>query len=172
MSMGLILQRAEIDRENRDDLGRGGPNNDAGEAVSLHTSLLPVLGLPGGVRAAGVALCATEGSEDHLEIRIVDADGSAALRLGPFPEDEVIATWRRLGAESGLPLLLVDEAGRLVTAQAKLGRVQLGSVRTRRGHGLLNGRRPRFLLRRKTTRLALRPRIHRGERVIAAGAQG
>ena len=41
----------------------------------------------------------------------------------------------------------------------------LGPVRIRRRHGLLNGRRPRFLTRRKTGRLAELPVIVSGERL-------
>jgi len=47
----------------------------------------------------------------------------------------------------------------------QLGRVALGAVRIRRRHGLLNGRRPRFLTRRKTGRLAELPVIVAGDRM-------
>ena len=190
MSTGIILKKAEIDRNAPADLGVQ-PAIDLGAGhraqVSplpispLPISPLPILGTgPGAARAAGLALCAPapaaggagEDGEGRFDLWIVDAAGRPAQRLGPFPESEVVAVWRRLGAESGLTLMVVDESGSLATAQPQLGRLRLGAVRTRRGHGLLSGRRPRFLVRRKTARLAPRPRVHRGERVIAGGAEG
>jgi hypothetical protein len=47
--------------------------------------------------------------------------------------------------------------------------VQLGQIRIRRRHGVLNGRRPRFLTRRKTGRLPVRPAVHREREIIAGG---
>jgi hypothetical protein len=51
----------------------------------------------------------------------------------------------------------------------QIGRLQLGPVRIRRGKAVLSGRRPRFLVRRKTARLPRRPLVYR-EREIAGGS--
>jgi uncharacterized protein DUF6101 len=121
-----------------------------------------------GAPAAGLALQLADG--DRLDVAVVDADGRTLLRLGPYDEADVIAVWRGLGAASGLALMVRHEDGRIEQPFPQIGRVQLGAIRIRRRHGLLNGRRPRFLVRRKTTRLPVRPLIHRGEREIAAPA--
>jgi hypothetical protein len=121
-----------------------------------------------GARAAGLALRLDPGGrDDMLEIAVMDEEGSALLRLGPFAEEDVIAVWRALGATSGLPLVIQHESGRLETPYPQVGRVHLGPIRIRRRHGLLNGRRPRFLVRRKTTRLPQRPLVHREPEMFA-----
>lgn len=106
-----------------------------------------------------------------FEIAGIAPDGTVALVLGPFPEEEVVAVWRSLAARSGLPLLLQHPDGELQAPYPQVGAVQLGAIRIRRRHGLLNGRRPRFLVRRKTGRPASRPLVHR-EREIAGGGRG
>ena len=75
-----------------------------------------------------------------------------------------------LAARTGLPRMIVREDGTLATLSNQIGRVALGKTRTRRRHGLLSGRRPRFLVRRKTGSLPVRPLIHRGENEIVGGA--
>jgi hypothetical protein len=45
--------------------------------------------------------------------------------------------------------------------------MHLGPIRIRRQDGLLNGRRPRFLVQRKTTRLPQRPLVHREREMFA-----
>jgi hypothetical protein len=140
------------------------------------TSALPILGrLPGAVRAAGLALCAARDDdaaqdEGRFELWVIDAEGRPALCVGHHPESEVVAAWRSLAAASGLTLMVMDAEGVLTTAQAQIGRLRLGALHMRRGHGLLTGRRPRFLVRRKPARLGARPRVHRGERVIIGDA--
>ena len=88
--------------------------------------------------------------------------------LGRFDEEEIVAVWRRLGQESGLPLMIQNPDGSLVAPYPQIGPLALGDVRQRRRHGLLSGRRPRFLTRRKTGRPAARPLVFR-EREIVAG---
>jgi len=65
----------------------------------------------------------------------------------------------------GLPLLFETADGVVSEPYPQLGRLALGPIRLRRRHALLNGRRPRFLARRKTGRLADRPVILAGERL-------
>ncbi len=78
---------------------------------------------------------------------VLDRSGDPLMRLGLYGDDEVVAVWRRLGAESGLPLVVIQEDGAVSPMGEQLGRLKLGAVRIRRRHGLLNHRRPRFLTR-------------------------
>ena len=118
---------------------------------------------------AGVALRLPLADETaRFEVAILDRQGRALLTLGGIDEEDVVATWRALGAASGLPLVIAHPDGNLAVPLPQVGRVLLGPIRIRRRHGLLSGRRPRFLVRRKTGTLPLRPRIHR-EREIAGG---
>ena len=124
-----------------------------------------------GDRPVGVVLRRAAPSEDEapFEIALVDRDERTLLTLGPYPQHEVVATWRQLAASSGLELMIELGDGSLDRPYVQLGRVRLGAIRVRRRHGLLAGRRPRFLVRRKTARLPLRPEVHRDEREIVSG---
>lgn len=123
-------------------------------------------GVPGSGRPAGLGL--TLGAGDAFKVVVTDAAGSALLELGPFDEDEVVATWRSLSAASGLPLLVGREDGSWHQAYPQIGRLLVGQRIERRRLGVLSGRRPRFLVRRKPARLPGRPVIHR-EKEIATG---
>jgi hypothetical protein len=115
-----------------------------------------------GAAVAGVVLrLAAAQGEESFEIAAVDAYGTTLLPLGRFSDTDVVAEWRRLGASSGLPLLIERADGGFDLPFPQLGRLQLGTIHTRRRHGPLNGRRPRFLTRRKTGRLPVRPAVHR-----------
>lgn len=145
----------------------------AGRPAYLHDKVLCgvpacVIGGGTGARAAGLVLrLSPDGGDASAEIAVVDAGGETLLRLGPFGDEDVIAVWRALGAASGLPLMMADESGRLQNLYAQVGRLHLGPIRIRRRHGLLNGRRPRFLVRRKTTRLPQRPLVFREREMFA-----
>lgn len=176
MKTGLIFQDANgSPASNHDDVH--GPLAQEPISVVDGAGALPILGrMPGAVRAAGIALCAPcdedlAQEEPRFELWVVDEDGHPAQRLGRFAESDVVAEWRRIAAASGLVLMVMDGEGTLTTAQPQIGRLRLGAVRIRRGHGLLAGRRPRFLVRRKTARLGARPQVHRNERVIAGGGE-
>lgn len=139
-------------------------------SLAFAASPLPLIG-PG--EAAGIALGFAPGEsddcgEDRFSLLVVDAEGEVLARLGPFGEDDVVALWRDFAAKSGLPRMIIREGGALATVSRQLGRVALGTTRQRRRHGLLNGRRPRFLVRRKSARLPARPQIHRNENEIIA----
>lgn len=144
--------------------------------VDLALTCLPMFGrIAGGSVPNGVALSfandeAEACGEDRFALLIVDAAGITLSRLGPFPEDDVVAIWRDMAAKSGLPRMIVREDGELATVSRQLGPVALGTTRARRRHGFLNNRRPRFLVRRKTGQLPVRPLIHRGESEIISGA--
>jgi hypothetical protein len=121
--------------------------------------------------AAGIALrlAGPDGDEERFEIAAVDTYGATLLPFGRFSDEEVVAEWRKLGATSGLPLIIERADGAFDLPYPQLGRLQLGAIRLRRRHGLLNGRRPRFLIRRKTGRLPVRPAVHREREIIARG---
>lgn len=131
----------------------------------------PVIGAKG-KPPIGLALRLAPGQGDEMfEVAVLDRGGGTLLALGPFDENEVVATWRSLGATSGLPLVIERQDGSREMPYPQIGRLQLGEIRIRRRHGLLNGRRPRFLVRRKTGRLPLRPSVFR-EREMFGGARG
>lgn len=144
------------------------------EGFAVPATPLPVIGRSAHAAApAGIALAfanadAEACGEDRFALLIVDGDGEVLARLGPFCEDEIVATWRDCAAKSGLPRMILRDDGSLAPVSHQLGRVAVGKTRQRRRHGLLNGRRPRFLVRRKTARLPARPQIYRGEKEIIA----
>ena len=92
-----------------------------------------------------VALC---------ELFITAGDGRDVV-IGIMDEDEAIAAWRDLGRSSGLPLLLEGRDGGLSAPYPQLGAVALGARHYRRQYAYLQGRRPRFLVRRKTGRASV-----------------
>ena len=164
-----------MDRNPTDHLaGTGHPDRDgaAPAGFAFAASPLPVLGAAGR-KPAGIALTfaadeAESCGEDRFALCLVDAAGAGLASLGPFCEEEVVAIWRDLAAHTGLPRMIVREDGVLATVAAQVGRLMLGKTRIRRRHGSLGDRRPRFLVRRKTGRLPVRPQIHRGENEIIA----
>lgn len=124
------------------------------------------------LRGLALSLATPEGADIPLfDILAIDARDEVACRLGQFHEEEVVAVWRRMGADSGLALMLHNEDGSLLEPYPQVGSVQLGRTRHRRRHGLLRERRPRFLTRRKTGRSCERPLVYR-EREIFSGARG
>ena len=122
-------------------------------------------GQGGAAAPAGLALAFADGV---FRITITDAAGRPLGTLGPFAEDEVVAVWRRVAAASGLPLLVAGPDGSLEPAYPQVGRLRLGAERDTRRLAVLSGRRPRFLVRRKASRLPRRPLVHQ-ESEIAAG---
>lgn len=172
-----------MDRNPTDHLGAAGNLGRIDDATqggaapadfAFVASELPMFGISGSLRKpVGIALTFAEDEaescgEDRFDLCLVDAAGTVITRLGPFCEDEVVATWRDLAARTGLPRMIVREDGVLATVAPQVGRLMLGKTRIRRRHGSLGDRRPRFLVRRKTGRLPVRPQIHRGENEIIA----
>lgn len=145
----------------------------AGPCPDLTPSRLPMIGGPVPARkAAGIALAfepeSEECGEDRFVLILVDAQGAPFSELGPFGEEEVVAVWRDVAAKAGLVRMIVREDGGFSPVSQQIGRLVLGRTRIRRRHGSLCDRRPRFLVRRKTGRLPVRPLIHRGEKEIIA----
>lgn len=172
MQQGIRQMNTErmIDRNQPEHLCQDGVT---GPLPALTESRLPIFGHAQGSKPAGIALAfATEESEECGEDRFVlvltDAAGESFSELGPFCEDEVVAVWRDMAAKSGLVRMIIREDGALSPVSQQIGRLALGRTRMRRRHGSLCDRRPRFLVRRKTGRLPVRPLIHRGEKEIIA----
>ena len=101
---------------------------------------------------------------ERFELALTAGEGRSIV-VASADQEYAVALWRDFGRTSGLPLLLEAADGVVTEPYPQLGRVALGAVRIRRRHGLLNGRRPRFLTRRKTGRLAELPVIVSGDRM-------
>jgi hypothetical protein len=101
------------------------------------------------------------GADEYFEIAAIDANGRCSFVLGQYLEEEVVAVWRRLGAETNLPLMLQNPDGSLAEPYPQMGAVQLGTIHLRRRYGLLRQRRPRFLTRRKIGHQIARPVVFR-----------
>lgn len=131
------------------------------------------IGVRGCTRLHGLALrlCdqpnGVEDGEELFNIAAIDKKGECAFSLGHFREDEVVAIWRKLGASSGLALMLQNPDGSLLEPYPQMGGVALGTVHLRRRHGLLRHRRPRFLTRRKVGQPSARPLVFRECQITA-----
>jgi hypothetical protein len=124
-----------------------------------------------GASGGAVSAIAMQLDPDGVDCRLVLLDGiRPVLTLGPYSEDDIVAEWRAIAAASGLPLALRLSNGSIMALYPQVGRLRIGPGCPRSRHGLLGGRRPRFLTRRKTSRFPVRPRIHR-EPEIAAGQE-
>ncbi|MBR3192259.1 DUF6101 family protein [Bosea sp. (in: a-proteobacteria)] len=125
----------------------------------------PVRILRGGKGWRGIALRLVGGviaDDDRFQLALTAGDGRSVV-VAVIDQDDAIAVWRDAGRASGLPLLLDTSDGAITEPYPQVGRVALGAIRIRRRHALLAGRRPRFLTRRKTSRLPERPVVIRGE---------
>jgi Family of unknown function (DUF6101) len=69
-------------------------------------------------------------------------------------EHEVVARWRSIASALGLPALILHADGELEFLQTQLGGVIVGSADTGRRRTPPRNRRSRFLMRRKSGRLA------------------
>ena len=79
---------------------------------------------------------------------------------------EVVADWRAWAKVLGLPMLLVETDGSWRAIETRIGQVVVGRVRPRRARSVMNGRRPRFLTRRKTGRPASEPVVIGGREIF------
>ena len=104
--------------------------------------------------------------DSEFELVLVQEGGGQGIVIGRFGEEDIVAVWRSFAESSGLPLVLERCDGTLGQPYQQIGRLRVGQVRQRRRHGLLAGRRPRFLVRRKTARLPERPIVHRGREIV------
>lgn len=115
-------------------------------------------------RGVALRLAGGEDGAERFELALTAGDGRS-ITVAVVDQDNGVAVWRDCGRTSGLPLLFETADGVVSEPYPQLGRLALGPIRLRRRHALLNGRRPRFLARRKTGRLADRPVILAGERL-------
>ncbi|POR49629.1 DUF6101 family protein [Bosea psychrotolerans] len=122
--------------------------------------------LRGGAGWRGIAMRMTNTAreDERFELALTAGDGRS-ITVAVLDQDDVVALWRDCGRASGLPLLIETSDGVISEPYPQLGRLALGPVRIRRRHSFLNGRRPRFLVRRKTGRLGERPVVVAGERL-------
>jgi hypothetical protein len=117
-----------------------------------------------GWRGVALRLAHPAGDDERFELALMAGDGRSVV-VASACADDAVALWRDFGRTSGLALLLETTDGVVSEPYPQLGRLALGAVRIRRRHGLLRGRRPRFLTRRKTGRLAELPVIVGGDRM-------
>ncbi len=117
-----------------------------------------------GWRGIAMRLASGSGDDGRFELALTEGNGRS-VTIAVIDQDDVVALWRDCGRASGLPLLLETADGAISEPYPQIGRLALGPVRIRRRHGFLNARRPRFLVRRKTGRLADRPVLVSGERL-------
>ena len=115
-------------------------------------------------RGVDLRLANSAGDDERFELALTAGDGRSVV-VACADEVDAVALWRDFGRASGLPLLLETADGAVSEPFPQIGRVALGPVRIRRRHGLLNGRRPRFLTRRKSGRLADLPVVVSGDRL-------
>lgn len=151
---------------------------DGSDHNSRHRSTTTIFGAGQAASGPGLVPAALllvplhhDGEAETFSIVIAAEDGAEIATLGPFTDEDAVAIWRSIGDSSGLPLVIVAHDGQLHRAFAKLGRLQLGTIRLRRRVGGLSGRRPRFLARRKSGSLPRRPLVYR-ECELAARQDG
>jgi hypothetical protein len=129
----------------------------------------PVRILRAGAGWRGVALRLTNASngdekaDERFELALTAGDGRS-ITVAVADSDDAVALWRDCGRTSGLSLLLETDDGVISEPYPQVGRLALGPIRIRRRYSVLNGRRPRFLTRRKTGKLGDRPVVVSGER--------
>jgi hypothetical protein len=99
---------------------------------------------------------------DLMELSLVMQDGRSVC-IATIEGDEAVAIWRGASNASGLPMMIETADGAVQAPFPQIGRLALGPIRIRRSHGITAGRRPRFLRRRKTSKLADMPRMVLGE---------
>ncbi|HEV7260035.1 MAG TPA: DUF6101 family protein [Bosea sp. (in: a-proteobacteria)] len=117
-----------------------------------------------GWRGVALRLANAAGEDQVFQLALTAGDGRS-ITVATVDQDDAVALWRDCGRASGMPLLLETSDGEISEPFPQIGRVALGSIRVRRRHAFLNGRRPRFLVRRKTGRLAERPVVVSGDRL-------
>lgn len=116
-------------------------------------------------KGVSLRLANTGGTDDGFELALTSGDGRS-IRIASVDVEDAIALWRSCGKASGLPLLLEGMDGLMTEPYPQLGRIMLGATSHRRRYAFLNGRRPRFLTRRKTSRLPERPIMVQGSDFI------
>jgi hypothetical protein len=110
-------------------------------------------------RFAGVATFERPGEPERYDLALVTAHGFG-VGLETVGEDDLIAVWRAHARRFDLPMTILSDGVGLVVIEKAPGLAHAKAHRRRRAAGT-GGRRPRFLMRRKTARLPLAPTVHR-----------
>lgn len=112
---------------------------------------------------------ADKAEADRLEVLIAHRDRALDVPLASGPRDgDGIAEWRSWSRALNLPLLVEELDGVRLAPTARIGALEVGAPRARRGRGLLKGRRTRFQTRRRTGKLTPETPVYRGEDEIIA----
>lgn len=83
-------------------------------------------------------------------VELMHRDPQLSLPLSVASDlGEVAADWRAWARVLGLPMILVESDGSWREIESRIGGVVVGRVLPRRARSVMNGRRPRFLTRRK-----------------------
>jgi len=111
----------------------------------------------------------TDGAGEGLVVvELLHRDPQLSLPLSVAASvDDVVADWRAWARVLALPMLLVEVDGTWRTIEERLGSVVVKAVRPRRHRSVMNGRRPRFLIRRKVGVMPAEPVIVEGREIIA-----
>jgi Family of unknown function (DUF6101) len=117
-----------------------------------------------GWRGVSLRLANPTGEDQIFQLALTTGDGRS-ITVATVDGDDAVALWRDCGRASGMPLLLETSDGEISQPFPQIGRLALGPIRVRRRYSFLNGRRPRFLVRRKTGKLAERPVMVGGDRL-------
>lgn len=106
---------------------------------------------------------------DRVEVVLAHPDRALDVPLASAPHDgDGVAEWTSWSRALQLPLLIEGLDGVRRTPAARIGALEVGRPRPRRGKGLLKGRRTRFQAKRQTGRLVAGMTVYRGEREIIA----
>ena len=109
---------------------------------------------PNAYRGVVLRLSAMRDNVFHYEIRLAHRDPDLSVTLQEASDDsEIQADWRLWAKFLGLPTLVEREEGRAEPEAAHMGGVALAHTLARRRGKTITGRRPRFLVRRKTGRV-------------------
>lgn len=113
---------------------------------------------------------AEDGESDGDGLAVVELmhrDPQLSLPLSVADDlEEVVADWKAWARVLGLPMLIVEVDGSWRAIDSRIGQVVVGRVRPRRARSVMNGRRPRFLTRRKVGRLPAEPVMIAGREIF------
>lgn len=112
---------------------------------------------------------ADKAEADRVEVLLAHRDRALDVPLANTAHDgDGLAEWKSWSRALKLPLLIEALDGVRRTPTARIGALEVGRPRPRRGKGLLKGRRTRFQAKRRTGKLTAETPVHRGEREIIA----